>query len=197
MQITLFPIPYDSGAPRRSDGRGAFAPAEGRAGCAARGGGHHVTIRSIELPPEFRATEITSTFELAAALARGVAEAIETGAFPLVLSGNCGPAALGCVGGRQGQTTIFWFDAHGDFNTPETTRSGCLDGMALAAVTGRCWSGLARAIPGFRSVVESNVMRDLDRRGGRSVPKVGREACGRPFVASCFPEDAIKSGTYR
>ncbi len=128
--------------------------------------GHDVTIRSVELPPAFRATEIASTFELAAALARGVAEAVKTRAFPLVLSGNCGPAALGCVGGLQSQTKIFWFDAHGDFNTPETSRSGFLDGMALAAVTGRCWSGLARAIPGFRSVVEDNVtaigVRDLD-----------------------------------
>jgi len=38
--------------------------------------------------------------------------------------------------------------------------------MALAAVTGRCWSGLARAIPGFRSVIEGNItsigVRDLD-----------------------------------
>ena len=128
--------------------------------------GHHVSIRSVELPLEFRATEIASTFELGAALARGVADSVKTGAFPLVLSGNCGPAALGCIGGLQSQTRIFWFDAHGDFNTPETTRSGFLDGMALAAVTGRCWSGLARAIPGFRSVVEGNVtaigVRDLD-----------------------------------
>jgi arginase len=128
--------------------------------------GHQVTIRSVELPPAFRATEIAGTFALSAALARGVSQTITTGAFPLVLSGNCGPAALGCVAGLQGQTKIFWFDAHGDFNTPETTRSGFLDGMALAAVTGRCWSGLARAIPGFRSVGEGSVtaigVRDLD-----------------------------------
>jgi arginase len=64
-------------------------------------GGNRVTIRSVELPPEFRATEIASAFELGAALARGVAEAVKTGAFPLVLSGNCGPAALGCVGGLK------------------------------------------------------------------------------------------------
>ena len=128
--------------------------------------GHQVTIRSIELPPDFRATEIASAFELGASLAGGVAEAARLEASHLSLSGNCGPAALGCVGGLQSQMKIFWFDAHGDFNTPETTRSGFLDGMALAAVTGRCWSGLVRAIPGFRSVVEGHVtaigVRDLD-----------------------------------
>ena len=139
--------------------------------------GHQVTIRSVELPPEFRATEIASAFELSAALARGVAGAVKTGTFPLVLSGNCGPAALGCVGGLQSQTKIFWFDAHGDFNTPETTRSGFLDGMALAAVTGRCWSGLARAIPGFqkrRRRQRNSDWRSRSRRRGGGGPPSGR-----------------------
>jgi arginase len=166
MQITLFSVPYDSG--RRADRMGAGPLRLLKSGLAVRleEDGHQVTNRSVELPPAFRATEIAAAFELGAAVARGVAEAVRTGTFPLVLSGNCGPAALGCVGGLQGQMNIFWFDAHGDFNTPETTRSGFLDGMALAAVTGRCWSGLARAIPGFRSVAEGHVtaigVRDLD-----------------------------------
>jgi arginase len=166
MQIALFSVPYDSG--RRADRMGAGPLHLLKSGLAVRleEEGHHVTIRSIDLPPDFRATEIASAFELGAALAGGVAEAVRTGTFPLVLSGNCGPAALGCVGGLQGEMNIFSFDAHGDFNTPETTRSGFLDGMALAAVTGRCWSGLARAIPGFRSVAEGHVtaigVRDLD-----------------------------------
>jgi arginase len=166
MQITLFSVPYDSA--RRGDRMGAGPLHLLTSGLVLRleEEGHQVTIRSVELPPEFRATEIAAMFELSAALARGVAEAVKTGAFPLVLSGNCGPAALGCIGGLQSQTKIFWFDAHGDFNTSETTRSGFLDGMALAAVTGRCWSGLARAIPGFTSIAERNVtaigVRDLD-----------------------------------
>jgi arginase len=166
MQITLFSVPYDSG--RRADRMGAGPLRLLKSGLAVRleEDGHQVTNRSVELPPAFRATEIAAAFELGAALARGVAEAVKAGTFPLVLSGNCGPAALGCVGGLQSQMNIFWFDAHGDFNTPETTRSGFLDGMALAAVTGRCWSGLAGGIPGFRNVVEGNVtsigVRDLD-----------------------------------
>ena len=166
MQIALFSLPYDSA--RRGDRMGAGPLQLLKSGLAVRleEEGHQVTIRSVELPSEFRATEIAGTFELSAALAGGVADAVKTGAFPLVLSGNCGPAALGCVGGLQRLTSVFWFDAHGDFNTPETTRSGFLDGMALAAVTGRCWSGLARAIPGFSSVLEDNVttigVRDLD-----------------------------------
>jgi arginase family enzyme len=37
---------------------------------------------------------------------------------------------------------VLWLDAHGDFNTPETTPSGYLGGMALAAACGRWDSGL-------------------------------------------------------
>ena len=42
-----------------------------------------------------------------------------------------------------------WLDAHGDFNTPETTPSGFLGGMCLAAACGR-WDagfGAARSTP--------------------------------------------------
>jgi arginase len=84
----------------------------------------------------------------------------------LVLSGNCGSAALGCVAGLGASPGIFWFDAHGDFNTPETTIGGFLDGMALATVTGRCWTQLTAGIPEFRAVPDSSVallgVRDLD-----------------------------------
>jgi arginase len=38
---------------------------------------------------------------------------------------------------------VFWFDAHADFNTPETSPSGFLDGMALAIATGQCWRDCA------------------------------------------------------
>jgi arginase len=63
---------------------------------------------------------------------------------------------------------VIWLDAHGDFNTPETTIGGFLDGMALATLTGRCWTSLAATVPGFVPVSERRVMlfgaRDLDAR---------------------------------
>ena len=83
-----------------------------------------------------------------------------------MLSGNCGPAALGCVAGLRNASAVYWFDAHGDFNTPDTTVGGFLDGMAMATMTGRCWPALAAAIPGFAPLAESCVTllgaRDLD-----------------------------------
>jgi arginase len=37
---------------------------------------------------------------------------------------------------------LLWLDAHPDFNTPETTRSGSLGGMPVAVATGRCLVGM-------------------------------------------------------
>jgi hypothetical protein len=49
--------------------------------------------------------------------------------------------------------------------------------MALATVTGLCWSGLARVIPGFRSVPDGNVttigVRDLDEEEAAAINASG------------------------
>lgn len=76
---------------------------------------------------------------LARETSRLVARACSRGRFPLILSGGC-LVATGVVSGlqRSGRPIrILWVDAHGDFNTPETTPSGYWDGMSLAAVCGR------------------------------------------------------------
>lgn len=60
--------------------------------------------------------------------------------FVFCLGGECG-LILGCVAGFKsafkGQPGILWLDAHGDFNTPETTPSGFIGGMPLALACGR------------------------------------------------------------
>jgi Arginase/agmatinase/formimionoglutamate hydrolase, arginase family len=62
------------------------------------------------------------------------------GDFPSSFQGNC-LAAVGVIAGLGPGTGVIWIDAHGDFNTPQTTTSGFLDGMTLAhgdrAVLGR------------------------------------------------------------
>ena len=61
---------------------------------------------------------------------------------------------------------LFWFDAHGDLNTPETTTSGFMDGMGLAVATGLGWQRLAASVPGFQPVEPRDTyllgVRDLD-----------------------------------
>jgi arginase len=166
MRIALIAVPYDSGRRAERMGAGPLDLLDAGLSTELEAAGHGVSTQTLELPPASRSTEIAAAFELSAAIAHAVAAAIALGAFPLVLSGNCGPAALGSIAGLERRTNVFWFDAHGDFNTPETTTSGFLDGMALAAVTGRCWRNLARGIPGFAAIPEQNVtvvgVRDLD-----------------------------------
>jgi len=70
-------------------------------------------------------------------LADTVSDALAAGETPLVLGGDHS-VAIGSVGGaaRDADIGVLWFDAHGDVNTPETTPSGNVHGMALAAILG-------------------------------------------------------------
>jgi arginase len=127
-------------------------------------GGHEVDASFVEAPGSWRA-EIATTFALAAEVANRARDARKRGRFPLLLTGNC-MMTLGVVAALRAPTSVVWLDAHGDFNTPETTVGGFIDGMSLAALTGRCWTQLASAIPEFRPVEERRVVlagaRDLD-----------------------------------
>jgi len=80
-----------------------------------------IHCRTIEVPDEERA-EIRTAFELMTALAGAVRAARAAGRFPLVLAGNCN-TAVGTLGGlgSDAAPAVLWFDAHADFNTPETT----------------------------------------------------------------------------
>ena len=71
-------------------------------------------------------------------VARLVGHALEQGALPLVLGGDHS-VALGTLGGlakARGKGGVLWIDAHGDMNTPETSPSGNVHGMPLAAAMG-------------------------------------------------------------
>jgi arginase len=72
-------------------------------------------------------------------VARLVGEAVRDGSVPLVLGGDHTVAlgTLGGLAGALGQGGVLWIDAHGDLNTPETSPSGNVHGMALAAALGR------------------------------------------------------------
>jgi arginase len=65
-------------------------------------------------------------------------QAIADGCLPIFIGGDHSLAA-GTVGGvtAEGDVGLVWIDAHGDFNTPETSPSGNVHGMPLAALLGR------------------------------------------------------------
>lgn len=101
------------------------------------------------------------------ALADAVAERVVAGDVPLVYAGDC-LAAIGVLAGVQQvglDPTLVWFDAHGDFHTWETTRSGFLGGMPLAMIVGRGERTIVDAA-GLTPVPEARVAlvgaRDLD-----------------------------------
>ena len=73
-----------------------------------------------------------------ARIAELVVRALQSGAMPLVLGGDHS-VALGTLGGlarAEGPGGVLWLDAHGDLNRPETSPTGNVHGMPLAAVLG-------------------------------------------------------------
>ncbi|HTE62827.1 MAG TPA: arginase family protein, partial [Solirubrobacteraceae bacterium] len=97
-----------------------------------------------------------------AAAGAALEAALDGGAFPVLLASDCtiAIATLPALARREPDVRVVWLDAHGDFNTPDTTASGYLGGMCLAAACGRWDAGFG---PGFdpRRVVLSDG-RDLD-----------------------------------
>ncbi|HET7092212.1 MAG TPA: arginase family protein, partial [Thermomicrobiales bacterium] len=85
-------------------------------------------------------------------IAEAVASGRRAGKPVLVVGGNCA-SVPGVVGGLQeahgpaARIGLVWLDAHGDFNTPRTTRSGMLGGMPVAVAAGLAyprWRELSR-----------------------------------------------------
>lgn len=72
-------------------------------------------------------------------LADIVASTVKSGYRPVSLAGDC-CTAIGVLAGLQRagvKPRLVWLDAHGDFNTWETTPSGFIGGMPLAMIVGR------------------------------------------------------------
>ena len=100
-------------------------------------------------------------------LAKHVTQAVDAGALPVSIAGDC-CTAIGVMAGlqRAGIAPLFiWFDAHGDFNTWETTPSGFLGGMPLAMIAGLGEQTMPNAV-GLQPVEYEQIIltdgRDLD-----------------------------------
>jgi arginase family enzyme len=91
-----------------------------------------------------------------------VDDALAAGNFPLLISGDCSIAltTLAALHRHRPDARVLWLDTHADFNTPETTTSDFLGGMALAGACGLWDAGLAEPFPAD-SVVLAGVG-DLD-----------------------------------
>ncbi|WP_448624918.1 arginase family protein [Geodermatophilus sp. URMC 64] len=165
--VRLLYVPYDSAVYDARMGAGPLALERGGAAGRLRERGHDVSEQVLEPASAWHA-EVQTAFELQRAVADATDEAHRTGRLPLLLAGNCNAtvavlAGLSRPGRRLG---LIWLDAHGDFNTPELTESGFLDGQALAMVVGRCWRAMTGTVGSFTPLPEDRVLlvgaRDLD-----------------------------------
>jgi arginase len=90
---------------------------------------------------EYTTDEVTNIGILGGYIADHVAAARRSGRAILMTGGNC-CHITGVIGGLQdahgvgSQIGLVWFDAHGDFNTTNTTLSGMLGGMPVAVAAG-------------------------------------------------------------
>ncbi|EMA55653.1 MULTISPECIES: arginase [Halococcus] len=202
MTISTIGVPMDLGADRRGVDMGpsairyaGLASTLDSIGRSCVDAGDLTVPHAEERDPEARSIEANAKYldeveSVCTRLADEVASSIDGGALPLVLGGDHS-IAIGTLAGasRDAEIGAIWFDAHSDVNTPETTPSGNVHGMPLAAALGMGtfadtpWanaSGLREenvVLVGLRSVDEPErerirdsaitayTMSDIDQRG--------------------------------
>jgi arginase len=200
--VRIITVPYDSGHPDRRMGAGPQHLLDNGLGASLRPGGRGVSITTVRHEREPPA-EVATAFELQGLVSRQVRAAVDEGQLPLVLSGNCNTAAIGSLAGAGPENLgIVWFDAHGEFNTPETTTTGFIDGMGLAIAVGHCWKEMVKGVPGFSPVPEENVVMawvraidvaEQERFEASEVTVVGPDAEGQGLRALEDALDGLRS----
>jgi len=190
VEIQILAIPYDSGNRGVRMGAGPEALLDAGLAQALRDNGHRVHVKIAELPRSSWHAEIQTGFELMRMVSAAVREARDSNRLPIVVAGNCN-TSVGTVAGLGADSVgVIWFDAHADFNTPETTTSGFLDGTAVATLTGRCWTQLAATVPGFKPISDSRVClvgtRDIDALERELVDQSNVRVVAPPQLRSVF-----------
>lgn len=156
-EVRVIAMPYELGRLRDGVGRGPERLLELGAEDALGLGGATVETEVLEFDGRF-SSEVNTSFDLIGQVSTRVRAAIEAGAFPVVLSGSCF-AAVGVVAGlAEAAPGVVWFDAHADFNTPDTTTFGYFDGMGLAILTGEAWRAMRAEVPGAGPIPDSSVV---------------------------------------
>jgi arginase len=203
-RIRVLGVPLDLGASRRGVDMGPSAVRV--AGLEARlealghqvtdGGNIRVEIAETQSAGSANARFLNEIADTCTRTAEAVVRSLEDGMTPLVLGGDHSLAA-GTVSGvaefyrRTGQKIgVIWIDAHSDINTPETSPSGNVHGMPLAALLGLGSesgpdSGLAplSQIFGYspKIVAENTVI-----LGARDIDAAERENIRRAGVAAVY-----------
>lgn len=161
MRITLIQAPYWLGNAEDPLAAGPTRIVEAGAAEALREAGHDVELVAVERDGHESGdvywNEIESSFVVVGLVSERVREAVERESFPVVLATNCFNT-VGIVAGNRLDLGVVWFDAHADYSTTELSPSGFLDGMGLSMLTGTGWDTLRESVPGYRAVLEENVV---------------------------------------
>lgn len=157
MRVCLIQVPYMAGDDRSGAARGPARCVQ--AGAAERLARADVGVRvvAVDRGVPFRDT-VSASLAMCKQLAAAVKDAVEARELPVVLAGGC-DASKGVLSGFDHRGCgVVWFDAHADFNTPDSTVTGYFPGMSMAVITGHCyrraWSRLGNAEP----IPEQNVL---------------------------------------
>jgi len=190
-RIRIIGVPMDLGQSRRGVDMGPSALRVAGLQARVKQLGHTVEdIGNLEVkqPEEMqvgekRAKYLQEIAETCADISKNVQKSLEEGLLPLVLGGDHSIAAGVAAGVAshfrkdKKQIGYIWLDAHGDMNTPESSPSGNVHGMPLAAIMGYGADELVN-LGGFKPKAEpANIVivgaRDLDAQERKIVKKSG------------------------
>lgn len=205
MHVDIIGVPIDLGADRRGVDMGPSAiryarlhQELGKTGCTFTDCGNvEVAIAEMCTSTEPRLKYIDCIVPMARRTAGAVATSVQQGHFPLVIGGDHS-VALGSIRGaaRHKKLGVLWVDAHADFNTAETTPSGNIHGMPLAALCGLgdprlvdLWAETGPVLdPGRVAVIGARDLDDGEKQNLRQagVLVLGMEQIDRAGMFQCL-----------
>jgi arginase len=216
-RIRIIGVPMDLGASRRGVDMGPSAlriaqlqPRLEALGVEVQDAGNLDVVEREAVAGSSSASLLPTITELCRRLAGETRKTVDEGWAPLVLGGDHSLAAGSVAGvatalaGRGQRLGLIWLDAHGDLNTPASSRSGNVHGMPLAHLLGHGDKAMASiavpspavrpenvAIVGVRDLDQAErdhirdwklrafTMREIDERGLLAVMRDAIEVAGR------------------
>lgn len=118
-------------------------------------------------------TCLDQAHETLSGLAQAVRSSVKGGNLPLLVANTCSAslASLPVLARYHPDSVVLWIDAHGDFNTPQTTLTGYLGGMVLAAACGLWDSGHGAGLRPEQVILVG--ARDIDPEENALLKKAG------------------------
>ena len=232
-KVTFIGVPLDLGAGRRGVDMGPSAIRGAELHGRVRELGYEVAdhgdievqIAETRDPGDPKLKYLKEIRDTCVALRDTVVSVLGAGRLPIILGGDHS-LAMGSIAGasrffretQKQRVGLVWFDAHGDMNTPDTSPSGNIHGMPLAAALGLgerslvelagedpMVDGSRAAVVGLRDVdpaerhniketgIGAYTMRDIDERGMRHVMEeaIKRASTGTAGIHVSFDVDGI------